>query len=302
MKNQVPYYFAYGSNLNGADLTRWCEKKGCAYPLGEKFDNAYLPDVELVFNYASPEREGGVLNIRRRLGQATPGVLFEMPAGGYPALDRKEGAPRIYKQIAMTALTEDGRAHEAIVYQVDSALTEGGFVRPDYEYLHVVKEGLSFHGIDDRMLMAAAKGREAPWMIDRLFSYGTLMEGESRHHILESWGKPVFKSEVRASGRLYNSGKGYPCMVPAEAPGQIVTGESYQIPDLRQAFEMLDIVEDAQGNESRRSLFRRAILRVATEYGNEHSAWAYLYDRDIRNMRRILSGSWREDRSNRSPV
>ena len=46
MKNNLPYCFTYCSNLNGADLTRWCEKKGCAYPLGEKFAIAYLPDSD----------------------------------------------------------------------------------------------------------------------------------------------------------------------------------------------------------------------------------------------------------------
>jgi len=87
----------------------------------------------------------------------------------------------------VTTLTEDGWAHEAIAYQVDYTLTEGGFISPDFDYLHVIKDGLAFHGIDDRMLKAVSKGKEAPWIIDRLFVYGTLMEGESRHHILESW-------------------------------------------------------------------------------------------------------------------
>jgi gamma-glutamylcyclotransferase (GGCT)/AIG2-like uncharacterized protein YtfP len=294
MERHLRYYFAYGSNLNEADLTHWCKKKGCTYPLGEKFANAYLPDTELVFNYASPEREGGVLNIRHRLGQATPGVLFNVPSGDYSALDKKEGAPRIYKQIEVTTLTEDGWAHEAIAYQVDYTLTEGGFISPDFDYLHVVKDGLAFHGIDDRMLKAVSKGKEAPWIIDRLFVYGTLMEGESRHHILESWEKPVLEREARAPGLLYNSGKNYPCMIPAEMPGQAVTGELYQLPDMRHAFEMLDIVEGVRGYESRISLFRRAILRVTTPDSKTYPAWVYLYDKEVQDLQRISSGVWRK--------
>jgi gamma-glutamylcyclotransferase (GGCT)/AIG2-like uncharacterized protein YtfP len=292
MAIKLKYYFAYGSNLNGADLSHWCEKKGCAYPLGEKFANAYLPDMELVFNFASPDREGGVLNIRHRLGQATPGVLFIIPSGDYSALDKKEGAPRVYKQIEVTALTEDGREHEAIAYQVDYTLTEGGFIPPDFDYLHVVKDGLAFHGIDDLMLKAVSKGKEAPWTIDRLFVYGTLMEGESRHHILESWGKPFIEREARAPGLLYRSNKGYACMVPAENPSQVVTGELYQLPDVRHTFEMLDIVEGVGGYESRTSLFRRAILRVSSADGNTYPAWVYLYDKEVRGLQHISSGKW----------
>jgi hypothetical protein len=55
MKNNLPYYFAYGSNLNGADLTRWCEKKGCAYPLGE---NSPLLIFRTQINAATHEKKG----------------------------------------------------------------------------------------------------------------------------------------------------------------------------------------------------------------------------------------------------
>lgn len=298
MDNSI-LYFAYGSNLNAADLQLWCNRKGCTYPLGEKFASAYLPDMELVFNYASPERNGGVLNIRHRLGQATPGILFQIPSGDFSALDKKESAPHVYRQLQITALTEDGRAYDAIVYQVHSNLTEGGFIPPDFDYLRVVMDGLAFHGIDDRMLKAAAKGKEAPWTIDRLFVYGTLMEGEPRHHLLDSWGNPLYEKKAQAPGLLYDSGKGYPCMAPAEADNQVVTGELYQIQDVRHAFEMLDIVEGVQGvrgYESRSALFRRGIVLATTAEGARYPAWAYLYDKDVRTLPRILSGKWRSEK------
>jgi gamma-glutamylcyclotransferase (GGCT)/AIG2-like uncharacterized protein YtfP len=292
MKNDL-LYFAYGSNLNAADLTRWCEKKGCRYPLGDKFANGYLPDMELVFNYASPDREGGVQNIKRRLGQALPGVLFKMPPGGWAALDKREGSPVIYKKLQMTALTEDGQAHDAVTYQVDYNLTEGGFVPPDFDYLCVVKEGLAVHGIDERMLKAASKGKEPPWFIDRLFVYGTLMAGESRHHLLESWGKPCADGKAKAPGLLLDSGKGYPCMTPANQSNHVVTGELYELKDVRGAFEMLDIVEGVRGYESRIALFRRAIVHVTATDGSSCPAWVYLYDLNIQGLPHIVSGNWR---------
>jgi gamma-glutamylcyclotransferase (GGCT)/AIG2-like uncharacterized protein YtfP len=83
-------------------------------------------------------------------------------------------------------------------------------------------------------------------------------------------------------------------MIPAEMLGQAVTGELYQLPDMRHAFEMLDIVEGVRGYESRISLFRRAILRVTTPDSKTYPAWVYLYDKEVQDLQRISSGVWRK--------
>ncbi len=74
--------------------------------------------------------------------------------------------------------------------------------------------------------------------------------------------------------------------------GQIVQGELYRLRDNRQAFEMLDIVEDFRGYGDARSEFRRAVMRV--EAGGERlPAWVYLYNRPTAKLDVIESGDWK---------
>ena len=143
------------------------------------------------------------------------------------------------------------------------------------------------------MLTAVAAGREAPWYIDHIFVYGTLMKGFARHHLLEAWAHPMTRQEARAPGVLFDSRKGHPCLVPAKKEGQIVRGELYRLRDNRQAFEMLDIVEDFRGYGSPRSEFRRAIVGAETADGKHVPAWAYFYNRPTAKLDVIESGDWK---------
>jgi gamma-glutamylcyclotransferase (GGCT)/AIG2-like uncharacterized protein YtfP len=286
------FYFSYGTNMNEADVRQWCRENNQPYPLGPVFARAYLPDSQIVFNLPSPVREGGSLNIRHRLGQATPGVLYHMTPEGWKIMDRRVSSPRDYKHLDVVALTEDGREHSAVTYQVDTTLTEGGFVKPTAEYVGIVAEGLAAHGFTDRMLRPVSHGKEPPWHVDMLFVYGTLMEGEVRHHILEHWCDHRAGLRAQAAGLLYESGKGFPAMFPAEREGQEVRGELYPLVDLKKAFEMLDIVETVRRYGSTGSLFRRAIVRVRAEDGNSYTAWAYLYDGTPGGMSPIPTGNW----------
>lgn len=285
-------YFAYGSNLNSTDLGNWCLAENADYPLEEKFANAFIPDMRLTFNFYSEERGGGVLNIRKQLGNAVPGALFRIAPGGWGVLDRRELAPRIHREIKVTALTEDGCAHEAVTFLVSSEFTEGGFVSPAEKYLQVVGQGLAENNIDTRILNALASGKEPPWCIEYLFVYGTFMRNERRHHILQSWGISSFADTASAPGALYDSGKGYPAMCPAEGPR--VTGELFHLKDPRASFEILDIVDEFKGYESAGSNFRRAVVRTKTQGGQSVLAWVYLLNGTADNMRLIKSGNWRE--------
>ena len=285
-------YFAYGSNLNSADLRSWCLAENAAYPLEEKFANAFIPDMRLTFNFFSEERGGGVLNIRKQLGNAVPGALFRVAPGGWEVLHRRELAPKTHRAIKVTALTEDGRAHEAVTYLVSSEFTEGVFVPPAAKYARVVGLGLEENNIDSGIFSATASGKEPPWCIDHLFVYGTFMRNERRHHILRSWGISEFAETVTAPGALYDSGKGYPAMCPAE--GQRVTGELFRLQDPRASFEILDIVDEFKGYEAEGSNFRRAVVRTSTPSGQSVLAWVYLLNGTPGNMRLIESGNWRE--------
>ncbi len=286
-----PFYFAYGSNLNLSDMKEWCADNNIEFPLKEKVANAYLPDMRLTLNYNSTERGGGVLNIRQQMGQVVPGVLFRVAPGGWSALDKRELAPRIHRELNVLALTDDGRAHPALTFLVAAPLTESVFVPPSKEYVKIVEGAIEYHNLNGRAFRALVEGKDQPWIIDNLFVYGTFMEGESRHHILKSWGIPAPGRAAQSEGMLFDSGKGYPCMTPSA--GSIVHGELYTLPDPRKAFEMLDIVEDFRGYGDAGSNFRRSVIKVR-DVQKFFIAWCYIYAKPSEGLAPIPSGSWRK--------
>lgn len=293
-------YFAYGSNLNSADFKDWCAENGLEYPL-RKFANAFIPDMRLVFNHNSPKRRGGVLNIRNQLGNAVPGVIFQVVSGarGWDILDRKELAPSIHHKLKITALTEDGQVHDAATFLVSASMTEGMFVPPHEDYVKVVEQGYAEQGLADvagSTFKEVAAGKEPPWCLSHLFVYGTFMKGECRNHILKSTEVIEFAETATVTGELYDTGKGYPAMAPARSPdGPKVAGELFTLKNPRSAFEILDIVEDFRGYGSKKSVYRRAVIRTVTRSGRSIPAWVYMLNGPADNMSPIQSGDWRKE-------
>lgn len=285
-------YFAYGSNLNSADFKSWCIKDNSEYPL-EKVANAYIPDMRLIFNFNSPQRGGGVLNIRRQRGNAVPGALYRVVSGtqGWEVLNRRELAPDTHRQIRTTALTDDGRSHSCTTYLVASRKTEPAFVPPNPDYLKIVAEGYAEHGIGKDNLSILAGGKEAPWSITYLFVYGTFMREEPRHHILKSEGTADFVEAAIAPGMLFNSNRGYPLMVPGQGK---VEGELYKLENPRDVFMFLDIVEDFRGYGEAGSRFIRSVITTITRSSRSVLAWAYLLGGTPENLPLIKSGDWRK--------
>jgi len=176
-------YFAYGSNLNEEELRAWCRDRGFEYPFVKALSRAYLPDREPVFDFYSPPRGGGALNIVPRPGQLVPGALFQVRNGagtepdGWAVLDRKEGAPSAYDRSRVFVLTEDGGQVEAVTYVVRPERRETSPVPPTPEYLESVRTGYRAFGLPEANLDAVAQGRPVPCLLDMVFCYGTLMRG-----------------------------------------------------------------------------------------------------------------------------
>ncbi|HOK06948.1 MAG TPA: gamma-glutamylcyclotransferase [Syntrophales bacterium] len=288
-----PLYFAYGQNLNEADLRSWCQNRGYLYPLKEKVANAYLPDTRIVFNCFSPHLRGGALNITYHLGHVTPGVLFRVNTGGWETLDAKGEEENMYKHLNIIALTEDGCEHVATAYQIRTDKKKGDFFTPDRAYLQTLREGLKSHGFDDYILNTVAAGEEPPYLIAHLFVYGTLMRDEPRHPLLTKWADTSRRREAEAPGILYDSGKGFPCMVPDVTGRGRVKGEIYPIRDPKKAFETLDIYETARRYRETETFLRRAIVRTVTKEGESLLAWAYFAESSVDGMAQITSGDWR---------
>ena len=125
MNNTADFmYFAYGSNLNLKDLTKWENKhiknvkksyKDSINILNEIF---FLPDYQLQFSVHSTNRKGGVLDVTPRAGHAVAGKLFVLE--NWDLLDLKENEPDFYKKIPVTVIDENGKTFEAFTYVVNS--------------------------------------------------------------------------------------------------------------------------------------------------------------------------------------
>ena len=156
--------FAYGSNLNLRDLELWCQRLGRPPALMVRAGvPAYLPDHEVVFDYLSSSRKGGVLDLRPSVGRIVPGALFEVTEEDLRTLDLKEGVPLIYRQVEKRVLLADGREVMARAYEVAPEYRLPAPVAPADAYVEIVAAGLAAFGHDDRMLRAAAQGERRPF-------------------------------------------------------------------------------------------------------------------------------------------
>lgn len=282
-------YFAYGSNLNIGDLGRWCERMGRSAALSGRGRAAFLPDHELVFDYLSYSRNGGVLDVRADVGKVTPGALFEVTEEDLRTLDLKEGVPLIYQRAEKRVLFADGREIQAIVYEVTPAYRSAEPVQPSEAYVAIVAEGLAEFGQDDRMLRAAALGQPTPFLVTGLFVYGTLLRGGSRHGQLERCGGVADTTPATAAGTLLDCGA-FPGMLPGGEG--TVHGEVVELLDVPRAFTHLDEVEGFEGFEASRALFRRALIMVRTPDGARRLVWTYLWGGGTKHPQ-VASGDWR---------
>ncbi len=282
-------YFAYGSNLNTQDLEKWCERMGRPCALTGRGVPAFLPDHDLVFDYLSPSRKGGVLDLRPAIGKIVPGALFEVTEENLRTLDLKEGVPLIYHRAEKRVLLADGRELQVLAYEVSPEYRSPSAVAPSEAYVDIVAQGLATFGHDDRMLRAAAAATETPFFVTGLFVYGTLLQGESRHGELDRCGGASTAVPATAAGTLLDCGS-FPGMVPGG--GGTVHGELIEPRDLPLALTHLDGVEGFEGFDAHRALFRRALITVKPAGGDSRLAWTYLWAGGAKHPP-IPSGDWR---------
>lgn len=287
-------YFGYGSNLDLDDLKRWCSQHAQPFPVvGTSGIRAVLPDYTLIFNMYYSGRNGGVLNIEKCPGQAAPGVLFETMPEGLSSLDKKENVPVHYNRKIVTVFTESGEAVKAVTYKIVPEMTENHFVKPSDEYAGIVLKGSKAFGLDTRMLNATKEGKTPPWMIDRVFTYGTLMKGECRDQVLNFRGNIVSVQNAEIPGVLFNLGD-FPGMQLSTDTTSTVKGELYHIRNVGKSVEILDKIEGFRGYENKGSLYTRVALKVMDDSGDYIWAWIYRINQVPPVNTVIESGDWRK--------
>lgn len=150
-------YFAYGSNLNLADLNRWCREKKERGDFLEFYSTGVLRDFTARFTLLSEVRSGGVLDVVPKRGSEVPGVLFTVAsADGWRLLDLKEGVPNHYERADVDVAVRGGGIINAITYSV-AAHRRQDHVVPHQHYVDVVCEGLKEWALGDAHILSAAQ-------------------------------------------------------------------------------------------------------------------------------------------------
>jgi gamma-glutamylcyclotransferase (GGCT)/AIG2-like uncharacterized protein YtfP len=286
-------YFGYGSNLDAVGWQEWCVRKGYSDARLNPLTVAALPDHELAFTRRSDRWGCGVLDLRRRSGQLVNGVIFEAD-DAWAALDQKEGAGRAYETYDAVAFDPDGNEVDVRTYRV-KAEKRSEYVKPGADYLEAVRRGYARFGISDSALAAAAENRRQPFEVDGFFLYGTLMRGESRFGLLESFGiKCILLAE--GYGRLVNLGQ-FPGLAASSESREMVCGEFMRFDDVEGVTQELDRVEGFRGfDDSAGSLYRRQLVQVDVGEGRIRTAWTYCFAGEAGTHPVIPSGDWREHR------
>lgn len=124
-------------------------------------------------------------------------------------------------------------------------------------------------------------------VLDRVFAYGTLMEGFVRRSLL---GPAILEGPGRIRGSLYDFGE-YPGVVLDD--GGWVAGELYRLPDIESRLPLMDREEWCDPQDETRSLYVRRRVPVHLADGAPREAWLYVYNGPPGRGPRIPSGDWR---------
>ena len=141
-------YFAYGSNLDEAQMAARCHEpthKGIAF----------LDDYRFVFSGVSPLRENmGVASIRHAPGKKCAGLLWEITDADLTALDEREGYPVRYQRKIVSLQDAQGRNHKAWLYFKED---EVPLNPPCDAYYQQVLKAYENHGFEQQIVHDAYK-------------------------------------------------------------------------------------------------------------------------------------------------
>ncbi len=130
-----------------------------------------------------------------------------------------------------------------------------------------------------------------------LFVYGTLqLDADNDMSRFLSLNSSVF-SKAYIQGKLYKI-FWFPGVVLSEDASEKVYGTLFQLHNVSDTLRFLDDYEGFYESNIEESLFRREITTVFLENGNSIDAWVYLYNQNIENKQRILSGDFLKDAKN----
>jgi gamma-glutamylcyclotransferase (GGCT)/AIG2-like uncharacterized protein YtfP len=275
------YYFAYGSNLNLADWTKWCVKNNYQPSVLVEFSRAFLPGYVTNYSHYSTGRKGGAANLRMLDNNlsGTYGCLFYVGEDCMNILDEKEGYPNHYDRKTVTVITEAGVLVEAVTY-ISAKHDENEFHQPTDEYHDLIVDGLSSRGmLTDRI--CGAKDDQEIFDCGHIIVYGTLKRNNARQDIMPG----EFLAEGIITGELYDLGS-YPGLTNGDRE---IHCEIYLSKDLANHLTYLDHIEGADLSPP---YYTRRIIPV--KYGEDKIIWGhcYYFNQDTNDYSVIQSGIW----------
>jgi len=119
----------------------------------------------------------------------------------------------------------------------------------------LIREGLKAHGIDDLFLEPLARGKTPPYAVDHLFVYSTFMTGGPRHGSPHRWVDLSSRTDAAVHGLLYDSGKGFPCMVPRPNGAASRKSELFILKDFKKSLRTTGLYRNDQPASDDEHLF-----------------------------------------------
>jgi gamma-glutamylcyclotransferase (GGCT)/AIG2-like uncharacterized protein YtfP len=135
----MPLYFAYGSNMNRAQMVRRC-------PQSRSVSRAVLDGFSLEFPRVCDEWGGGVAGIEPDEQATVEGVLWQISADDLASLDGYEGIDEgEYTRCRVNVTQPDGGSVEAWTYL--AVAQAGAPFAPPPRYVQTMVTGAREHGL-----------------------------------------------------------------------------------------------------------------------------------------------------------
>lgn len=260
-------YFAYGSNMDGAQMARRC-------PASSLVGRAELRGFALAFGGWSASWAGGVATVVAAGDGAVQGVLYRLGKGDLARLDGFEGHPVVYGRDEVVVHLPSGERVRALTY----GLKDAPAAAPSNRYLGKIARAYARHRLNTEGLVMAINA--APEQSYRVFVYGTLREGEANQHVADLAGaRRVGFAELPGYAMHYFAGGAFPAI--ALGTGSVV-GEVIVVDE--EGLHKLDQLE----SEGR--LYDREIVEL------EDGSFAYAYVMEPERLARyprVRGGDWK---------
>lgn len=129
---------------------------------------------------------------------------------------------------------------------------------------------------------------------DYLFVYGTLLQnvGNEMSRFLSA--NSVVKGRAYFYGRLFRI-SWFPGAILSNDKSEKVYGTYIRLNDVEKTLHALDRYEGYEANKPESSLFKREQITIFDEKGVSYKAWVYLYNQNVAEATRILSGDFLRD-------